>query len=116
MCFFMFLLGLPMCTEGGVYLFQLMDFYSASGMSLLWVCFFQTITIGWFFGTDKFCDAVEQMTGTKPGKFWYLCWKFLAPAVMLVSNIFLIQCSVEGGSLESQAIGRLRFCQSLIEL
>ena len=93
MCFFMFLLGLPMCTEGGVYLFQLMDFYSASGMSLLWVCFFQTITIGWFFGTDKFCDAVEQMTGTKPGKFWYLCWKFLAPAVMLVSTIFLIQCS-----------------------
>merc|ERR1719317_937004 len=34
MCFLMFLLGLPMCTEGGVYLFQLMDFYSASGMSL----------------------------------------------------------------------------------
>jgi len=83
MCLFMFMLGLPMCTEGGVYLFQLMDFYSCSGMSLLWVCFFQTITIGWFFGAEKFSDCVEQMTGTKPGMYWVLCWKYFAPAVML---------------------------------
>ena len=27
LCVFMFALGLPMCTEGGVFLFQLMDFY-----------------------------------------------------------------------------------------
>ena len=26
-CVFMFVLGVPMCTEGGVFLFQLMDFY-----------------------------------------------------------------------------------------
>ena len=26
-CVFMFALGVPMCTEGGVFLFQLMDFY-----------------------------------------------------------------------------------------
>jgi solute carrier family 6 GABA transporter-like protein 1 len=53
MCFLLFALGVPMCTEGGVFLFQLMDFYSASGMALLWVCFFQTIAIGWFFGTER---------------------------------------------------------------
>ena len=76
---------LKMChLQGGVYLFQLMDFYSASGMSLLWVCFFQTIAIGWFFGARRFCDCVEQMTGHRPGMFWYLCWKYFAPAVMLV--------------------------------
>merc|ERR1719153_830817 len=28
MCFLMFIAGIPMCTNGGVYLFQLMDFYS----------------------------------------------------------------------------------------
>jgi solute carrier family 6 GABA transporter-like protein 1 len=54
MCCLLFALGLPMCTEGGVFLFQLMDFYSASGMALLWVCFFQTIAIGWFFGTERY--------------------------------------------------------------
>lgn len=85
MCFLMFALGLPMCTQGGVYLFQLMDFYSASGMSLLWVCFFQTIAIGWCFGTERFCDCIEQMTDRRPSKFWYLCWKYFAPIVMVVS-------------------------------
>jgi len=65
-----------------------MDFYSASGMSLLWVCFFQTIAIGWFFGAKKFCDCVEQMTGQRPGMFWYLCWKYFAPLVMIVVFIF----------------------------
>jgi len=90
MCFVMFCLGVPMCTNGGVFLFQLMDFYSCSGMSLLWVVFFQTIAIGWFFGADRFCNCVEQMTGHKPGIFWFLCWKYFAPAVMISVFIFYV--------------------------
>lgn len=89
-CFFMFLLGLPMVTQGGAYVFQLMDFYSASGMSLLWVCFFQTIAIGWFFGAKNFCDCIEQMTGKRPNQFWYICWVCLAPMVMV--SIFIFYC------------------------
>ena len=75
-----------MIFQGGIYLFKIFDFYSCSGMSLLWVVFFQTIAIGWFFGAQRFCDCVEQMTGSKPNKFFYLCWKFFAPAVMIVSS------------------------------
>ena len=67
-----------------------MDFYSCSGLSLLWVCFFQTIAIGWFFGADRFCDCVEQMTGHKPGIFWFLCWKYFAPGVMLAVFVFYV--------------------------
>jgi len=88
LCFFIFCLGVPLCTNGGIYMFQLMDFYSCSGMALLWVCFFQTIAIGWFFGAAKFCDCVEQMTGHKPNIFWYLCWKYFAPAVMFAVFVF----------------------------
>ena len=73
--------------QGGVYLFKILDFYSCSGMSLLWVVFFQTIAIGWFFGAARFCDCVEQMTGSRPNIFFYLCWKYFAPAVMIVSVI-----------------------------
>ncbi|KAF4528578.1 hypothetical protein B566_EDAN015726 [Ephemera danica] len=67
-----------------------MDFYSASGISLLWVCFFQTIAISWFFGAERFCDCIEEMIGFRPGKFWSVCWVFLAPAVMF--SIFIFYC------------------------
>ncbi len=33
----------------------------------------------------RFCDCVEQMTGKRPNLFWFLCWKYFAPAVMFVS-------------------------------
>lgn len=89
-CIIMFLLGIPMVTHGGMYIFQLMDYYSASGMSLLWVCFFQTVAISWIFGVDKLCDCIEQMMGHRPNKFWTICWKYCAPFVMLA--IFIFQC------------------------
>ncbi|ENN80479.1 hypothetical protein YQE_03083, partial [Dendroctonus ponderosae] len=89
-CIIMFLLGIPMVTHGGMYVFQLMDYYSASGMSLLWVCFFQTVAISWTFGVDKLCDCIEQMMGTRPNMFWRICWKYCAPIVIAV--IFVQQC------------------------
>jgi len=90
LCFGLFCLGLPLCTNGGIYMFQLLDFYSCSGLALLWVTFFQTIAIGWFFGAQRFCDCIEQMTGHKPNIFWYLCWKYFAPLVMFCVFIFYI--------------------------
>uniref|UniRef100_V5I972 Transporter n=1 Tax=Anoplophora glabripennis TaxID=217634 RepID=V5I972_ANOGL len=89
-CVVMFLLGIPMVTHGGMYIFQLMDYYSASGISLLWVCFFQTVAISWLFGVEKLCDCIEQMMGIRPNRFWTICWKYLAPLTM--GLIFIGQC------------------------
>ena len=77
-----------MITEGGVYIFQLMDFYAASGMSLLWCTFFQTIAICWIFGGKKMYDCIEQMVGFRINWYWYICWMLTAPAFMLVSYAF----------------------------
>ena len=63
-----------------------MDFYAASGMSLLWCVFFQTTAICWVFGAKKFYGCVEQMIGYKVNWYWYICWVFLSPAFMLVST------------------------------
>ncbi|KYQ56230.1 Sodium-dependent serotonin transporter [Trachymyrmex zeteki] len=89
-CLIMFALGIPMITNGGIYIFQLMDFYSASGMSILWVCFFQTISISWIFGAQKFCDCIHQMMGIRLNKFWSICWVVLAPVIMLFIFVFQI--------------------------
>ena len=64
----------------------MMDFYAASGMSLLWICFFETIAVSWFYGAERYSENIREMTGHKPFYFWHLCWKFFAPALMSVSS------------------------------
>ena len=107
MTILMFLLGLPMITrvssvlinnikqhsninipQGGIFVFQLMDFYAASGMSLLFCVFFQTIAICWVFGAKRFYGCIEEMIGYRVSYYWYICWVALAPAFMLFIFIF----------------------------
>ena len=39
--------------QGGMYVFQIFDYYSCSGFVLLWVLFFESIAIGWIFGKQS---------------------------------------------------------------
>ncbi|KAG9280832.1 sodium- and chloride-dependent GABA transporter 2-like isoform X1 [Astyanax mexicanus] len=75
-----FLLGLIMLTQGGMYVFQLFDYYAASGMCLLFVAIFETICIAWIYGADRFYDNIEDMIGYRPGPYIKFCWLFLTPA------------------------------------
>ncbi len=71
--------------QGGMYVFQLFDYYSASGMALLWICFFEAVAIGWVYGGQRFYDNIEQMIGYTINPWLRICWKFLTPAVTAVS-------------------------------
>jgi len=90
LCVLLFLLGIPMATNGGAYVFQLIDFYGASGIPILWCCFFQTIAIGWIFGVKRFAGCVEQMTGFRPNQYWLITWSIIAPAVMGIIFLFYL--------------------------
>uniref|UniRef100_UPI003AABA77D sodium- and chloride-dependent GABA transporter 3-like n=1 Tax=Centroberyx gerrardi TaxID=166262 RepID=UPI003AABA77D len=48
-CVVCFLVGLFMVTEGGVYLFQLFDYYACSGMPLMFFAILETICMGWIY-------------------------------------------------------------------
>ncbi|RWS04775.1 sodium- and chloride-dependent GABA transporter 2-like protein [Dinothrombium tinctorium] len=86
-CFISFIIGLTMVTRGGMYVFQIFDYYGASGMCLLWMCFFECIVIAWFYGSDKFVENIREMIGIKINPWFPFCWKFISP--MLTAGVFI---------------------------
>ncbi|KAG9510199.1 Sodium- and chloride-dependent GABA transporter 2, partial [Fragariocoptes setiger] len=89
-CLISFLLGLTMVTRGGIYVFQLFDYYAASGMCLLFLCFCECFAVAWIYGVDRFMNNIKEMIGYKPALWFKLCWKYFAPtlcATILIMEI-----------------------------
>nr|XP_040030089.1 LOW QUALITY PROTEIN: sodium- and chloride-dependent betaine transporter-like [Gasterosteus aculeatus aculeatus] len=83
-----FLLGLPLITEGGIVVFQLIDFYGPSGITLLFIACFETIVIGWVYGADRFYDNIQDMIGYRPFPVLKYCWLFITPLICGVTLIY----------------------------
>nr|XP_002126541.1 sodium- and chloride-dependent GABA transporter 3-like [Ciona intestinalis] len=89
-CLLFIVLGLPLLTNGGIYIFELFNMYAVSGIALLWLAFFQSITIGWIYGVDNYYENVKSMIGYYPSPYFKLCYKFFAPGISLF--IFIFYC------------------------
>ncbi|KAK3780834.1 hypothetical protein RRG08_059477 [Elysia crispata] len=88
-CVVLLLLGLPLVTEGGAYLFNLMDTYSAS-YSLMTIGLLMCISISYIYGAERFFKDMTVMYGSRPLVLWKVCWMFLSPALVLFILIFAI--------------------------
>ncbi|UYV61818.1 SLC6A1 [Cordylochernes scorpioides] len=101
-----FLLGIPLVTQvgvcppmstvrtdnmvlwqGGMYWFQLMDYYSASGATLLTVVFFEIAGLAWVYGYKRLVHNMKDMLGFRPSYYFLFCWILGAPLVVV--GIFL---------------------------
>ncbi|XP_039403249.1 sodium- and chloride-dependent betaine transporter-like isoform X1 [Mauremys reevesii] len=83
-----YLLGLMLVTEGGMYVFQLFDYYAASGTCLLFLAIFEVICVGWVYGADRFYDNIEDMIGYRPWPLVKMCWQVVTPGVCLATFLF----------------------------
>uniref|UniRef100_H2YVB6 Transporter n=1 Tax=Ciona savignyi TaxID=51511 RepID=H2YVB6_CIOSA len=89
-CLLFMILGLPLLTNGGIYVFQLFNNYAVSGIALLWLAFFQSIAIGWVYGVDRYFENVKSMVGYYPSRYFKFCYRFFAPGISLF--IFIFYC------------------------
>ena len=97
-----FLLGLPMCAKGGVYMFTLIDWFSAS-WSLLIMAFVEVILVQYVYGYHNFMDNIAE-TGIRIPKFltyyWRVNWQCITPIILfgitLVTWINFTPCSYGG--------------------
>lgn len=44
----------------------------------------EMIAVIYVYGHKKFTNDIFEMTGVKPGIYWQITWRYLAPAIMLV--------------------------------
>ncbi|XP_064528119.1 sodium-dependent proline transporter isoform X2 [Pseudopipra pipra] len=97
-CIALFLMGLILTTEGGMYWLVLLDDYSA-GFGLMVVVITTCLVVTRVYGIKRFCRDIHMMLGFKPGPYFRACWMVLSPATMmalLVYNIVKYQPSEYG--------------------
>ncbi|KAL5012506.1 hypothetical protein ScPMuIL_011057 [Solemya velum] len=88
-CVFEFLVGIPLVTQGGIYILQIMDWYCAC-FSLMLISLAECIVIAWIYGCDRFYEDIELMIGYKPCFWWKICWKYITPATILFVWVFSV--------------------------
>lgn len=87
LCLVQLLVGLSMVTEGGMYVFQLFDYYSGSRIILL-VATFECVAVAWIYGIERFYDNIEMMFGFRISPYMKISWVFMSPVFCL--SIFIM--------------------------
>ena len=69
--------------KGGMYIFQIFDYYAAS-RTLLFVGLAECIAISYFYGVNRYCKNLEQMWRFRLGPWLRIMWVFATPFFTLV--------------------------------
>ncbi|XP_021339166.1 uncharacterized protein LOC110440421 isoform X2 [Mizuhopecten yessoensis] len=88
-CGFLFLLGLPLTTQGGMYVLQLMDEYAA-GFPILINGIFVCVAIGWVYGVKQFSRDIKHMVGRSVSYWWQAMWCVMTPLIIIFILIFSV--------------------------
>ncbi|XP_038631015.1 sodium- and chloride-dependent neutral and basic amino acid transporter B(0+)-like isoform X2 [Scyliorhinus canicula] len=90
-CFVLYVLGLLLVTEAGIYWINLLDHY-CSGWSLILIAVLELIALC-IYGLNTFIKDIEMMIGRKHWLFWMwwrLCWLIVTPGLLTTILIWSI--------------------------
>lgn len=88
--FGMFLLGINLCTQSGLYWLDIMD-NAAAGWALLLTGLCETIAVSWCYGVRNLVLDIESMIGKRPWywwAYWVACWAFITPVLLIAILIW----------------------------
>ncbi|XP_005803330.2 sodium-dependent neutral amino acid transporter B(0)AT2-like [Xiphophorus maculatus] len=77
-----FLIGLLFTQRCGNYFVTMFDDYSAT-LPLIIVVVFETFSVSWLYGADRFLDDMEAMLGWRPSVLYKYLWKYVCLLAML---------------------------------
>lgn len=95
-CVVFFLLGLPMASQGGIYMFELINWYSC-WISLMLVGVFECVAVAYFYGVRRFTNDIRRMIAdytwmkpiVTPLLYWYSsCWLVITPSIIVFISVF----------------------------
>ncbi|XP_048251435.1 sodium- and chloride-dependent GABA transporter 3-like [Haliotis rufescens] len=81
-CTVSFLVGIIFTTEGGMYLFQLVDWYLAA-IFIIFAGFLECIIFGWIYGVNRLSADIELMIGRPAPWFFKISWRYITPSLLL---------------------------------
>lgn len=86
-CCVLFLVGCIMCTQGGMYVLNVLDKY-AVGWALVIIGFFEVIVFAWRYGAGRILNDIEMMIGFRPSFLWRYAWLVVCPILLLFNLVF----------------------------
>ncbi|XP_028311784.1 sodium-dependent neutral amino acid transporter B(0)AT2 [Gouania willdenowi] len=81
-CALGFVIGLLFTMRSGNYFVTMFDDYSAT-LPLVIVVIFETISVSWVYGTDRFLDDIEVMLKWRPPVVYKYLWKYVCLFAMV---------------------------------
>ncbi|CAF1409805.1 unnamed protein product [Didymodactylos carnosus] len=91
-CVIMFLLGLVLCTDAGIYWLELLDRFIGSWTALT-IALLECICIAYVYGGNNFRSNIQSMFGSnhfavKTYRIFQFCWLFATPALLAVRILY----------------------------
>ncbi|XP_046546924.1 sodium-dependent proline transporter-like [Haliotis rubra] len=87
-CLTVFLIGLIFCTQGGPYMFQLVDWYVLS-LGPMVISTMECLVVSWIYGIRRISKDVEMMIGKPLPMPVKILWALVTPTILIVSTMQL---------------------------